>query len=439
MHPHWKSLLAVYSLVSLGTGLLATPALAATEKQTFQLGDTSLALTKTWFHDPDHGLYLILHENETTARQAALDHIQKYGGIVLALEGQGKRDVAFSLAGKTWVIDPNRIFTARGIEQTLDANNPSSWRKNQSAVMTAVHTAAQIILTQIGPAAAVIAVHNNLNHTAKDFLQDPLTAGICWAGGKKTHEFYYVTCWKDYTALGAQGYTVIWQDAKKAASGQGDGSLSDFCGQRGIRYINVEAAFASSGRQRQMLEAADLSLASASYAVNRESAKRFSKWMDETLAAAQNRPVLIADKFAYCLLFFKQGKLQRVIPMALGQNPVQIKQQEGDACTPEGHYHIVRKLPHSQYYKAFLIDYPNAEDRARFQAAKQRGEIAAPASIGGLVEIHGRGIGRNWTLGCMALDDKDMDQLWPDITLSTPVTIVGYLPASAKITARDPK
>jgi hypothetical protein len=376
---------------------------------------------------------MILHENETTALQATLAHIQSFGGVVYALNGQGRRNVTFKLAGTSYLIDPNRIFTSAGVERTLDLNNPVTWRKNRETVVVAVQSAAREILRQMGSSAAIVAVHNNQTNSAQSFTSDPLTADICWAGGKDTHNFYYVTCWKDYAALGLAGYTVVRQDTQKAHSGQGDGSLSDYCGQHGIRYINVEAAFGDPSYQAQMLMAADQSLGAGAYAINEENAKRFSGWLAQTLATAKNRPVLIADKFSYTLLFFKQGQLKCVYPMALGQNPITAKRQEGDACTPEGKYRVINKLAHSQYYKAFLINYPNEQDRVRFLRAKQRQEIPTAATIGGLVEIHGRGIGQNWTLGCMALNDRDMDQLWPDINLGTAVTIVAYLPVSAKI------
>jgi murein L,D-transpeptidase YafK len=80
----------------------------------------------------------------------------------------------------------------------------------------------------------------------------------------------------------------------------------------------------------------------------------------------------------------------------------------------------------SRYHRALLLDYPNAADRERFAAAKRRGEIPRGAGIGGLIEIHGEGgRGQNWTEGCVALSNRDMDDLFRRVGTGTRVTIVG--------------
>jgi murein L,D-transpeptidase YafK len=80
----------------------------------------------------------------------------------------------------------------------------------------------------------------------------------------------------------------------------------------------------------------------------------------------------------------------------------------------------------SRYHRALLLDYPNAADRERFAAAQRRGEIPRGARIGGLIEIHGDGgRGQNWTEGCVALANDDMDDLYARVGVGTRVTIVG--------------
>jgi lipoprotein-anchoring transpeptidase ErfK/SrfK len=73
-----------------------------------------------------------------------------------------------------------------------------------------------------------------------------------------------------------------------------------------------------------------------------------------------------------------------------------------------------------------MLDYPNAEDRREFDAAKRAGRISRNARIGHLIEIHGNG-GRDedWTQGCVALSDRDIDDLYARVSVGTPVTIVG--------------
>jgi len=93
-------------------------------------------------------------------------------------------------------------------------------------------------------------------------------------------------------------------------------------------------------------------------------------------------------------------------------------------------YHVKRKKAghRTAYYKALEINYPNAEDMALFRAAQARGEIARSAGIGGLIEVHGDGgKGANWTAGCVALRNRDMDTLYSMVEEGTPITIVGSL------------
>jgi hypothetical protein len=71
-----------------------------------------------------------------------------------------------------------------------------------------------------------------------------------------------------------------------------------------------------------------------------------------------------------------------------------------------------------------LIDYPNEEDRRKFNAARERGSIPRAAGIGGLVEIHGGG-NDGMTYGCIALDNPHMAELFDMVEVGTRVTIVG--------------
>jgi murein L,D-transpeptidase YafK len=89
----------------------------------------------------------------------------------------------------------------------------------------------------------------------------------------------------------------------------------------------------------------------------------------------------------------------------------------------------VRAPGQTRYYRAFMLDYPNDEDRARFRRLQRSGRISSRQRIGSLIEIHGEG-GRNadWTEGCVALYNHEMDALLPHVEVGTPVTIVGAIP-----------
>jgi hypothetical protein len=73
-----------------------------------------------------------------------------------------------------------------------------------------------------------------------------------------------------------------------------------------------------------------------------------------------------------------------------------------------------------------MLDYPNSEDWTRFKQARQEGRIPGRSAIGGLIEIHGHGgRGDDWTNGCVALTNAEMDFLASRVRTGTPVTIVG--------------
>jgi murein L,D-transpeptidase YafK len=119
------------------------------------------------------------------------------------------------------------------------------------------------------------------------------------------------------------------------------------------------------------------------------------------------------------------GKVLHTYKVALGQGGLAPKQREGDARTPEGHYVIDAKYEHSAYHKALHVSYPNAEDRKR---AARLG-----VSPGGAIMIHGLPNGKgwvgarhrlfDWTLGCIAVTDEEIDEVWNLVPVGTPVEI----------------
>jgi murein L,D-transpeptidase YafK len=111
-----------------------------------------------------------------------------------------------------------------------------------------------------------------------------------------------------------------------------------------------------------------------------------------------------------------------------GPNWIGNKTCRGDRATPEGIYKIVRKKDHRKtiYHKALAINYPNEEDKVRYRNQIAAGNISKRHDIGGSIEIHGGGgRGFNWTNGCVALTDKDIDIVYGMVSENTPVVIVG--------------
>lgn len=159
---------------------------------------------------------------------------------------------------------------------------------------------------------------------------------------------------------------------------------------------------------------------------------KWQRWINNTLEQSRinDSYCIIVDKFSReCLLYYK-GVQKEKFEIDLGKNWIGTKNHQGDYSTPEGIYKIVDKKSNgrTRYYKAMLLNYPNEEDKARFAQNKRNGTISSKKRIGDLIEIHGDGgKGADWTQGCVALANPDMDRLFAKCPTGTTVTIVGSL------------
>jgi len=125
------------------------------------------------------------------------------------------------------------------------------------------------------------------------------------------------------------------------------------------------------------------------------------------------------------LVLLSQGKEVRSYKVALGSEPVGPKARQGDHRTPEGVYTLDSRNSNSRFYKAFHISYPNSKDIA---AAEKLG-----VSAGGDIMLHGlpkeyAWVGRehtlrDWTDGCIAVTNAEMDEIWKLVRVGTPIEI----------------
>ena len=150
-------------------------------------------------------------------------------------------------------------------------------------------------------------------------------------------------------------------------------------------------------------------------------------WPATPLPAGISAERLEIDKGARRLTVFAGGRAVKSYPVSLGRVPVGAKEEEGDGRTPEGSYVIDFRKADSAYHLALHISYPGPDDRRR---ASERG-----VSPGGAIMIHGlpNGLGwigrfhrfHDWTEGCIAVTDEEMDELWRAVAPGTPVEIRG--------------
>jgi len=158
----------------------------------------------------------------------------------------------------------------------------------------------------------------------------------------------------------------------------------------------------------------------------------WKKWADRTIRESrQNLSYsIIIDKYSRKCLVYLGGIKKYEYHVELGKNWVGDKRVKGDKATPEGMYKIVKKFDSNKtkYHKALLIDYPNEKDKEEFKKEIARGTLPRSAKIGSLIEIHGDGgRGIDWTEGCIALTNSEMDVVFKIANEGTPVTIIGSM------------
>ena len=135
---------------------------------------------------------------------------------------------------------------------------------------------------------------------------------------------------------------------------------------------------------------------------------------------------IVIHKQARTLELMKAGGVLKAYKIALGGEPVGPKTRQGDHHTPEGAYLIDSRNANSQFHRSLHISYPNAADRER---ARKLG-----VSPGGDIFIHGlpNGYGwigaahrlHDWTDGCIAVTDKEIEEIWNLVDNGTPVEIL---------------
>jgi murein L,D-transpeptidase YafK len=146
-------------------------------------------------------------------------------------------------------------------------------------------------------------------------------------------------------------------------------------------------------------------------------------WSNSVLSANVDNVLVVKSTRTMYLL--SKGNKVKTYSIALGRNPVGHKQQKGDERTPEGKYSLDYKNSESSFHKAIHISYPNENDTIM---AKEKG-----VEPGGFIMIHGQKNGYgwlswltqkiNWTNGCIAVTDEEMDEIWRLVKIGTPIEI----------------
>jgi murein L,D-transpeptidase YafK len=134
--------------------------------------------------------------------------------------------------------------------------------------------------------------------------------------------------------------------------------------------------------------------------------------------------LVIVDKSDHKMTLLDHGRVIRTYSVSLGPD-LGPKRKRGDGRTPEGHYVIDSRNAASKYHRALHVSYPNAADRrnARRRGVDPGGDImihGLPNRWAKLGKLH---LARDWTLGCIAVTDEEIEEIWRLVPNGTAIEI----------------
>jgi hypothetical protein len=258
----------------------------------YKLGETPIVIKSIQYGEATDIIYINLHSDEMTSIQAAHALLEKEGGLMVKIENYNKRNIRFRLNGRFYTFDPNRIFSREGIRQTLTATG----RVNEPAINEVEKFATRLLQFIPSTTSCIIALHNNTD--GKFGINSYLPGADRQSDAKLVYadtlqdedDIFLTTDSLLYHRLAAEKFNSIWQDNMNVRR---DGSLSVYCGERNMVYLNCETQHGKNSQHLLMLQAAlyhierpDPSIVRYTYFIN----------TDKPVAIDKNQPVYFGDK-----------------------------------------------------------------------------------------------------------------------------------------------
>jgi hypothetical protein len=220
---------------------------------THKLGERTMQI-KTYHYGESHNVvYINLHDDEMTSVGAAKRLLEIESGFLLRIENFKMRNIKFKLGGKYYTFDPNRMFSRIGIIQSL-----SMFGNISEAAINEVDRFAKRVLSLIPEnPTCIIALHNNTNgkFSIKSFLPGNLrekdAKDLFVNKDEDPDDIFLTTDSILFRRLSNDRYNTIFQDNENAKK---DGSLSIYCGEKGIRYVNCETEHGHDLQYQQMIQ-----------------------------------------------------------------------------------------------------------------------------------------------------------------------------------------
>lgn len=221
-----------------------------------QVGSTVIPIKYYQYGDSKDLFFINLHDDEMTAVNGAINLLETHGGTLVRLANKMQRNISFKMGGVSYLFDPNRIFSRHGISQTLSAFG----RISRKAVDEVEKFAKRILQFLPNSPACVIALHNNSDgkFSVTSYLKGNERENDAKAVHLSQHEdpddLFLTTDSTLYRNLAKEKFNVVWQDNRNAYK---DGSLSVYCGEKNIRYLNCETEHGKTSQYREMILAAN--------------------------------------------------------------------------------------------------------------------------------------------------------------------------------------
>lgn len=226
----------------LASAALALPATAKTDRKRF----SGIAFARIR-NGRSARRYLVIHGDETTARQTLLEHMKSAHGIAYLVQSRSR-----TVRPHLLEIDPNRMFSAAGAALSLsrlnDSASPAAIQRETRWLDARRHQLLDAILPP--PGGLLIALHNNARGYSVE-TEAPISNRVHLPAPSTPRDFFLAAAESDFNLIARGPYNAVLQSEAK---GDDDGSLSRLCASRGIRYVNLECALGRCAAQREMLQ-----------------------------------------------------------------------------------------------------------------------------------------------------------------------------------------
>ncbi|NCC21863.1 MAG: hypothetical protein EOM26_05295 [Alphaproteobacteria bacterium] len=134
---------------------------------------------------------------------------------------------------------------------------------------------------------------------------------------------------------------------------------------------------------------------------------------------------ILVEKAKRRMTLYSDGRILRRYKVALGKGGLEPKVKEGDARTPEGVYYISGRNPNSAYHLSLKISYPDIDDehRARMMGVSPGSNIMIHGLENGITKDELSRLPKDWTLGCIAVTNEEVREIWQLVPDGTPIAI----------------